>query len=92
MVYNTLPTYVHTIILTLDYNFYNENKLNAKACAYFDCLLVISAMVQGKKWESKSASKKQVTYTGKKNLIKNHLSTNPLPITRPNVSNASSVV
>jgi uncharacterized ubiquitin-like protein YukD len=67
MVYNPLPTYVHTIITTSDYKWYNKYKLDAKVCAYFDCLLVISALAQGKKRELKSASKKQVTYTGKKN-------------------------
>jgi hypothetical protein len=41
--------------------------LDAKVCAYFDCLLVISAVAQGKKREPKSASKKQITYTSKKN-------------------------
>jgi uncharacterized ubiquitin-like protein YukD len=67
MVYNPLPTYVHTIITTSDYKWYNKYKLDAKVCAYFDCLLVISALAQGKKRELKSASKKQVTYTDKKN-------------------------
>jgi hypothetical protein len=45
MVNNALPTYVHTMIATSDYKWYNENKLDAKVCAYFDCLLVISALV-----------------------------------------------
>jgi hypothetical protein len=67
MVYNALPTYVHTIIATSDFKWYNKNKSDAKACAYFDFLLVISALAQGKKREPKSASKKQVTYSGKKN-------------------------
>jgi hypothetical protein len=61
------PTYVHTIIATSDYKWYNKNKLDAKVCAYFDHLLVISALAQGEKWEPKSASKKQITNTGKKN-------------------------
>jgi hypothetical protein len=44
MVYNDLPTYVHTMIATSDYKWYNKNKLDAKVYAYFDCLLVISAL------------------------------------------------
>jgi hypothetical protein len=44
MVYNALPTYIHTIIATSDFNWYNENKSDAKVCAYFDCLLMISAL------------------------------------------------
>jgi hypothetical protein len=67
MVYNALSTYVHTMILTLDYKWYDKNKSDAEVCAYFDCLLVISTLAQGKKWVPKSASKKQITYTGKKN-------------------------
>jgi hypothetical protein len=67
MVYNALPIYVHTIIETSDYKCYNKNKWDAKVCAYFDCLLVISALAQGEKRKPKSVSKKQVTYTGKKN-------------------------
>jgi hypothetical protein len=66
MVYNALSTYVHTINATSDYKWHNKNKLDAKVCANFDCLLVISALAQGKKREPKSASKKKVTYTGKK--------------------------
>jgi hypothetical protein len=66
MVYNALPTYVHTIIATLNYKWYEKNKLDAEVCTYFEHLLVISALAQGKKWETKS-SKKQITYTGKKN-------------------------
>jgi hypothetical protein len=62
-----LRTYVHTIIATSDYKWYDKNKSDAKVCAYFDCLLVISAQAQGKKQEPKSASKEQITYTGKKN-------------------------
>jgi hypothetical protein len=46
---------------------YDKNKSDAKVCTYFDRLLVISALAQGKKREPKSASKKQITYTGKKN-------------------------
>jgi hypothetical protein len=57
-VYNALPTYVHNIIATFDYKWYDENKLDAKVCSYFDCLLVISALAQGEKQELKSASKK----------------------------------
>jgi hypothetical protein len=67
MVYNVLPTYVHTIIATSDYKWYNKNKSDAEVCAYFDHLLVISALARGKNQEPKSASKKQITYTGKKN-------------------------
>jgi hypothetical protein len=29
MVYNSLPTYVHTIVAASDYNWYNKNKLDA---------------------------------------------------------------
>jgi hypothetical protein len=76
MVYNALPKYVHTMIVTSDYKWYDKNKSDAKVCAYFDCLLVIIALAQGKKQEPKSASKKQVTYTGKKHkkLFKHKLS------------------
>jgi hypothetical protein len=67
MVYNALPMYVRTIITTSDYKWYNKNISDAEVFAYFDRLLVISALAQGKKQEPKSASKKQVTYIGKKN-------------------------
>jgi uncharacterized ubiquitin-like protein YukD len=70
---NDLPMYVHTITATSDYKCYNKNKSDAEVCVYFDCLLVISALAQGKKLESKSASKKQVTYAGKKNSFKHEL-------------------
>jgi hypothetical protein len=88
-----MSTYVHTMIATSDYKWYNKNKLDAKICAYFYCLLVISALAQGKKREPESASKKQVTDTSKKiHKVKNHLNTNHLPKTRPSVSNASPVI
>jgi hypothetical protein len=57
---------LHTIIATSDYKRYDKSKLDAEVYTYLN-LLVISAMVQGEKREPKSASKKQVTYTGKKN-------------------------
>jgi hypothetical protein len=69
MVYNALLTFVHTIIATSDYKWYDENRSDAKVFAYIDCLLVISALAQGKKWESNYTSKKQVTYTSKKNTF-----------------------
>jgi hypothetical protein len=46
MVCNALPTYVHSIIATSDYKWYNKNKSDAKVCTYFDHLLVISALAQ----------------------------------------------
>jgi hypothetical protein len=67
IVCNALPTYVHTMIATSDYKWYNKNKLDAEACTYFNHLLVISALAQGEKRDPKSAAKKQVIYTGKKN-------------------------
>jgi hypothetical protein len=70
MVYNALPTYVHTILATSEYKWYDKNKLDAEVCAYFGYLLVISALSCGKKRQPKSTSKKQVTYTGKKNSFK----------------------
>jgi hypothetical protein len=83
---------LHTIIATSDYKRYDKSKLDAEVYTYLN-LLVISAMVQGEKREPKSASKKQVTYTGKKNSFnKNHLNTNHLSRTRPKVFDASSVV
>jgi uncharacterized ubiquitin-like protein YukD len=92
-IYNVLSTYAHAIMATYDYKRYSKNKLDARFCAYFDCLLVISVLAQGKKREPMSASKKQVTYTGKKNSFnKHHLNTNLLHKTRPNMSNASSVI
>jgi hypothetical protein len=54
MVYYSLPTYVNTIIVTFDYEWYNKNKLDAKNCSYFDCLVVISALAQGKNWKLSS--------------------------------------
>jgi hydroxylamine reductase (hybrid-cluster protein) len=93
MVCNALPMYIHTIIATSNHKWYDKNKSDAKVCAYFDCLLVISALMQGEKRELKSTSKKQVTYTSKKNSFnKNLLNTNHLPKTRPKVSSASSVM
>jgi hypothetical protein len=47
----------------------DTKKSYAKACAYFNHLLAISALAQGKKQEPKSASRQQVTYTGKRNSI-----------------------
>jgi hypothetical protein len=85
MVYNALPTYVHTIIATSDYKWYDKNKLDAEVCAYFECLIVISALARGEKWEPKSTSKKKVIYTGKKNAFSN-------PKTRPSVSSANSLL
>jgi hypothetical protein len=69
-----LPTYIHTIITTFDYKWHNKNKLDAKVWVYFDRLLIISALEQGKKRESKSASEKQYTYTGKKVSFKHKTS------------------
>jgi hypothetical protein len=68
MVYNALPNYVNNIIATSDYKWYKENKSDAKVCAYFDCLLVISALAQGEKRKHKAASKKQGIYTSKKKI------------------------
>jgi hypothetical protein len=36
IVYNSLPTYVHTIIATSDYKWYNKNKSDAKVCIGMD--------------------------------------------------------
>jgi hypothetical protein len=66
MVYNALTTYVHTIIATSDYN-RKKNKSDPEVCAYFNCLFVISSLVQGKTRQPEFTSKKQITYTGKKN-------------------------
>jgi hypothetical protein len=93
MVCNALPTYVHTMIAISNYKWCNKNKLDAKVCNYFECLLVISALAQQEKREPKSASKKQVICTSKKNSFnKKRLNKNHLPKTRPNVSSARSVI
>jgi hypothetical protein len=43
LVYNALPTYLHTVIVTSDYNCYDKEWV-AEVCIYFDCLLVISIL------------------------------------------------
>jgi hypothetical protein len=73
MVNNALPMYVHTIVATSDHKWYDKNKSDSEVCVYFDCLLVISALARGKKLESKSAYKKQITYMCKKNSLKHEL-------------------
>jgi hypothetical protein len=91
MVYNALPTYVHTMIATSDYKWYDKNKLDAKVCAYFDCLLVISLWGKARNGNlSLPLRNKLLTLVRKIHLIKDHLNTNRLPKTRPNVSDSSS--
>ena len=58
MVYNSLPTYVHTIIATAAYKKDNDTNLDADFCAYFDSLLVISRLVRGNKGKTKPSSNK----------------------------------
>jgi hypothetical protein len=58
MVYDAFPMYVYTMIKTSDYKWYNKNKLDAKVCVYFDCLLMISALAQDGKQKPKSVFKK----------------------------------
>jgi hypothetical protein len=71
MVYHALHTYVHTMIATSDYKWYDKNKSDAKVCTYFNCLYVISALAQDEKREPKSASKNQLfTLIRKIHLVK----------------------
>jgi hypothetical protein len=61
---NSLPNYVHTIIATTDYKWDDKNKSDVEVCAYFDRLLVISALVRDNKKADKPPPH---NYTGKKN-------------------------
>jgi hypothetical protein len=61
-VYDALTTYIHTIITT--YKWYDKNESDDKVCAYFDHLLVISALAGIKKPEPNSAIKNKVTNKG----------------------------
>jgi len=47
MLYNSLPTYIHTIIATSDYKWYDGEKTDTEVCSYFDRLLVIGSMARG---------------------------------------------
>jgi hypothetical protein len=60
MVYNSLPNYVHTIIVTADYRWDNDSKLDAEVCAYFDNLLMISRLARRDKDKTKPPSKKKL--------------------------------
>jgi hypothetical protein len=93
MVFNYLFTYVHTINAISENKWYDKYKSDVEVCAYFDCLILINSLAQGEKRESKSASKKQVTYFGKKSSFEKksfkHRSSSQ---NKTNVSNASSVI
>jgi hypothetical protein len=62
MVYNSLPNYVHTIIATTDYKWDDENKSDAEVCAYFDRLLMISALARDDKKAHKPPPNKNINY------------------------------
>ena len=49
MVYNALPGYVHTIIATADYKWFDENKTDSEVIAYIDRLLIIGSVARGEK-------------------------------------------
>jgi hypothetical protein len=49
MLYNALPAYVHTIIATANYKWFDDTKTNSEVRSYFDRLLVISSMAHGEK-------------------------------------------
>ena len=73
MVYNSLPNYVHTIIATTDYKWDDENKSDAEVCAYFDRLLVISALARDNKKAHKPPPNKKINYTGKKHSFRKNI-------------------
>jgi hypothetical protein len=60
MIYNSLPNYIHTIIATTDYKWDDKSKSNAEVCAYFDCLLVISALARDDKKAHKLTPNKKL--------------------------------
>jgi hypothetical protein len=49
MLYNALPTYVHTIVATANYKWFNNTKTDSEVSSYFDRLLVIRSMALGEK-------------------------------------------
>jgi hypothetical protein len=49
MLYNVLPGYVHTIIATADYKWFDDTKTDSEVSSYFDRLLVIGSMARGEK-------------------------------------------
>jgi hypothetical protein len=49
MLYNALPTYVHTIIATADYKWFDDTKTDSEVSSYFDRLLIIGLMARGEK-------------------------------------------
>jgi hypothetical protein len=46
MLYNALPTYIHTKIATADYKWFDDAKTDSEVSSYFDRLLVIGLMAQ----------------------------------------------
>jgi hypothetical protein len=57
MLYNALPTYVHTIIATADYKWFDDTKTDSEVSSYFDRLLVIGSMARGEKPSRKKAKR-----------------------------------
>jgi hypothetical protein len=49
MLYNALPAYVHTIIATANYKWFDDTGNKSEVNSYFDRLLVISSVARGKK-------------------------------------------
>jgi hypothetical protein len=49
MLYNALPTYVHTEIATADYKWFNNTETTIEVSSYFNRLLVIGSMARGEK-------------------------------------------
>jgi hypothetical protein len=61
MLYNALPTYVHTIIATANYKWFKDTKTDSEVSSYFNRLLVIGLMARGEKPKPshQSVAKKQ---------------------------------
>jgi hypothetical protein len=49
MLYNALPAYVHTIIATADYKWFDDTKTDSELSSYFHRLLVIASIACGEK-------------------------------------------
>jgi len=72
MLYNSLPTYIHTIIATSDYKWYDGEKTDTEVCSYFDCLLVIDSMARGEinKPEQRKQDVTKFSFKNSKNKFK----------------------
>jgi hypothetical protein len=73
MVYNSLPNYIHTKIVTTNYKWDDKNKSNAEVCACFDHQLVISVVARDNKKAHKPPPNKKITCTGKKNSFRKNI-------------------